>query len=358
MEDTVAWAGLHFPEDTYEAIPTFTGLLQMISSRVVYNEDAERKDLHAAKVKRNPNQSAIIASKMTTYPPIFEGSKEVSAAAATSEKRYDFAALKSFSDWSAEDGETGLYYDLETGISGRGDSMQTVISTALHGHTLAMEFCHALLLRVLNFATWFLDRITSLYKTNLIRAVGVGTKPSKAEEKQAWESVTGSLKLFFERLRKNNVKAENAHHLLDKKRCMGLFCHVAVEELRLLEEFKKFDWVRHPDIFPALVHQIYVNYVPKSLLPSYCGDTSELKRQVTAVTSTQSKHATTLNEHASRIDKLNGRAGTIEAKTNALKQKVDSLGSGIPNGGAKKKQRRKKKQESDDEGAGDAGDDE
>ena len=346
-EDTYAWAAMHFPENSYQAIPSLSALFQMISSRVVYNEDAERSDLHAAKVKRTTTQSAVIASKMTTYPPVFEGAKDTASGTITGVGKHDFGALKTFDDWSTNDGMHGLYYQLKDDLSARGASMTTEINTTLFEHEKAAALCTSVLDRVLNFGQWFLDRISSLYRTNLTRAAGSEADATKEDKKQAWESVTGGLKIFFEQVRKINVKAENAHHLRDGKRAMGIFLHAALEELRLEEDFHRHDWVRHPLIHPAMLHQIYLNYVPKSQLTSYCGNTSDLKKSLGTIEKAQTAQGTVL-------DKLSGRVGTLETKSNQLKQQLDKAGASP--GGPKKKRKVKKKQQDDgSDASGDEG---
>ena len=220
--------------------------------------------------------------------------------------------------------------------------MKTVISTALYGHEVATTFCNAMLDRVLTFGQWFLDRIGTLYRPNLLtRAVGPDRDAEPGDEKQAWESVTGTLKIFFAEFRKINVKAENAHHLIDKKRCIGLFCHLAVEELRLEEEFKRYEWVRHPLIYPAMLYQIYLNYVPASQIATYCGNTSDLKRTIDKVETAQSSQAAS-------IDKLGSRVRAIENKHNQLKQQVEGGGRG----GARGKRKKKKNEEDASAGEG------
>ena len=76
LEDAVVICAQHFPPNLYQCIASMMVLLQMIGEDVISTTDAHARELHAVKVERTPTQSAVLASLLTTYPPVFAGPKD------------------------------------------------------------------------------------------------------------------------------------------------------------------------------------------------------------------------------------------------------------------------------------------
>ena len=70
------------------------GPFQMISNNAVSNTNVQLLELYAAKVGYTQAQSAILASLMTVYPPVFAGPKEGQS------MEHHFGALKTFEDYT------------------------------------------------------------------------------------------------------------------------------------------------------------------------------------------------------------------------------------------------------------------
>ena len=158
LEDAVVICAQHFPPNSYQCITSMMVLLQMIGEDVISTTDAQARELHAVKVERTPTQSAVLASLLTTYPPVFAGPKNGQS------KEFPFASMKTFKEYSTRNGRDGLIFELKEGLAARAQSLMGIINTLLADHAWAKMCCTALLGRVRTFFKWFLPQLATAYE--------------------------------------------------------------------------------------------------------------------------------------------------------------------------------------------------
>ena len=218
-------------------------LLQMIGEDVISTTDAQARELHAVKVERTPTQSAVLASLLTTYPPVFAGPKDGQS------KEFPFASMKTFKEYSMRNGRDGLIFELKEGLAARAQSLMGIINTLLAYHEWAKMCCIALLGRVRTFYEWFLPQLATVYEEMVNNASGENAATSTMEA-DCWKVVTRTLKTFFKQIRKVRVHTESAILCGYANRSMGMFLNAALQELRLEEDLMKQGWCKHPLIQP------------------------------------------------------------------------------------------------------------
>ena len=88
--------------------------LCMTSEEVVYKSDMQSDEIHAARMARNPMQSAVVLSVTTIIPPVLEGKQD-----GIRELKHDFNAAKTYEDWLPQNSHGGASGTSRTGLRGR-----------------------------------------------------------------------------------------------------------------------------------------------------------------------------------------------------------------------------------------------
>ncbi len=254
------WARLHLPPGTYQCIGGMVCAMCLISKAVVHQEDMMKKEEHGEQVKRTFMQSAQVLLVHTSYPPVLDGAK-----ATKRDGLVDFLELRTYKQWKPTNGE-GTMKKHEEGIERSFNLIDNAIEAAFgmkpQARTVLLE-----LVREFKslFHDFFVMEVNMFYKDTLNK-VG-GEHPSKASKAQCWSLVTKLLKTVFKHTAKaRNFAMEAGAADMDPLRTNGYFLYAALEELRVLWEFKAAKWHRHEEFGFNMLGFVFENSVSKAVL--------------------------------------------------------------------------------------------
>jgi hypothetical protein len=91
------------PKATYQCIPGMYYGLCLIQESVLYKQNMREDDIQAHRAQRSPMQTAVVESVNTAVLFILEGPKT----AALKDPKYEFGAMKTFSEWKPTNGQGG-----------------------------------------------------------------------------------------------------------------------------------------------------------------------------------------------------------------------------------------------------------
>ena len=310
LEDCFTFGRQYFPPKVWQCIPSMMTLFQQCSSLIVTNAESEQSAVHEARVQRTAAQSAVIASLKTTFPPLFGGTKDGGT------QEHTFSAMKTFKQWSKEDGVHGLRYTAWESFKQARLQQATLINTLLKGHPIAKAVCHDLLSRVVSYTDWLFQRITSFY-TQMVNTTGAA---SAARKEACWNVVTTTLRDFFMKLKEKRIVAGAAHHAEEGLQT-GYYLYAALMELKVEEDIQAMDWERHPLIQPSIMKYVFNDYMPRSEAAA-AGPDPAVGRRVEAV-------ETSLARVQHSIDTCSGNVSTLKTDSGTLKRELSTLGDKI-----------------------------
>jgi hypothetical protein len=108
--------------------------LCMTSEEVVYKNDMQSNEIHAARTARNPMQSAVVLSVNTIIPPLLEGKKD-----GIREFKHDFNAAKTYEEWLPQNSHGGTCRNLQGGVKKAFERIKGAISQSI-GSRLGCAF--------------------------------------------------------------------------------------------------------------------------------------------------------------------------------------------------------------------------
>ncbi|EJK69046.1 hypothetical protein THAOC_09738 [Thalassiosira oceanica] len=192
--DTLRWGstgGLPPGVACYHLFVDIPSLLASLPEAAVDIEAIQQQEVHATKVKRSPAESRHISSFAAAIPSIF-------AAAKTSEgsRGQNPFRLKTYLDFDAGDGISGLKNEIEGKLESTRLERQQLIDDSLGGYTSAHGLASDFLVRTQNELTSLLTRVSSLYTTHLFR-ISKGRTPTPEHEKLVWRLCVDLMKTVF-----------------------------------------------------------------------------------------------------------------------------------------------------------------
>ena len=88
------------------------------------------------------------------------------------------------------------------------------------------------------------------------------------------------VRTLFSALREVRVIAESAHSMTDKSRQVGLYLWASMQSHRIMAEYVKADFKRHPDVAPNVTFFLFENRAPKSMITSLKKENNDLANKV------------------------------------------------------------------------------
>ena len=244
------------PHEAWHVFMDLNSLLQCVKGRCTTQEECERRDIHSAKVKRLPEQTAYIASFATTYPQVFGATT-----AETNLDRDPLKLIKITCDWDQHNGEDVLIPFISDSLDDQVGTLQSHFDVALAGCEAAHKLSNALLNDAHSSWQRFVDKVEGFQK--LMCTTKFGRHPSNVEVELCWEVSLKLVKCVVEELGKVRSPARSAHALTGHPR-VAKFMYAALQAHRVLQEFEKCDYFRHPKFAPILQLHMFDTYVQKS----------------------------------------------------------------------------------------------
>lgn len=295
-EDCRVWAAQYMPSD--KAFECFQGLMSLLCSAsedVGYSSEVVTEQIHTHKTGFNHHQVNVIASHKGPYPPSLAGKTKTTSASASvlvdsgldgTDKRQvaqdpnPFKEILTYRAWNAGDEQTGLRFTLLDHLENVKDELEAHISTTLLGHDHADELCRALLSAAWIDLEWLANQIDSFHQRLLSTVCSDKDACPPAMQKMIWNVVTSSLKAFFDELRTVRVKASSAHNQSDNTKRNGLYLWATLQELAMINEFKKTGFQRHEKIYHRIVMHILDTYASKSAVKVMVGSETSVKASI------------------------------------------------------------------------------
>ena len=139
-EACLGWVESNMPPDSYHVKVDIMSLLQRIDDPCKYSEDIQQLEIHAHKISRLPEQSAVVASFQTKLPPSLEGPKE-----SRGEQSLPFGTMPSYDHWDPGDGQTGPKSLVNQTMDTMKQSIYSNIEQIMEVHPLGCSLCHEML---------------------------------------------------------------------------------------------------------------------------------------------------------------------------------------------------------------------
>ena len=218
LSDSIMFCQSYLPpnKNVFECMVGIMALIQMVKKDCLATVDAQAEETHAFRTHKTGRQSAVMVSFGTTYPEVFGEGKSGA---------YYFAKLRTPDAWSkAGIFQEGLRYTLQAGIREQKDSLGAHARAVLDGYPEALELALEMLTRTVDWWEWFAEALTTHAKQVLDKACSGVSCTSKVRA-QCWHRAMGSLRGFFDELRKVRVHASGAEHHGDFANKHGIYLH-------------------------------------------------------------------------------------------------------------------------------------
>ena len=209
-------------------------------------------------VKRTLMQSAQVLSVHTHTPTGAKG-------ASKRDSSVDFLELRTYKQWKPTDGD-GTLRKLEEGVERSFDLIDNAIES-----TFAMKpQARMVLLELVGefkslFHGLFVMEVNRFYEDTLNKVGGEHPSEPAKVQWQCWALVTKLLKTVFKCMAKaRNFATEAGGPDMDPLTSNGYFLYAALEELRVLREFKAAKWRRHEEFGYNMLGFVFENSVSKA----------------------------------------------------------------------------------------------
>ena len=165
----------------------------------------------------------------------------------------------------------------------------------LDGYTVALTLSLKMLSTTCDWWEWFAEALTAHANQVLDRACS-GLSCTTKVRAQCWQRAMGSLRGFFLELRKVRVQATGAEHHTDYGNKHGILLHSTLQELRIMEEFRAADFVRHRMVQDGMIEHIYETYQLR--------DSTDVTPRVKALETKLEDQAKTIGQHQGELNRL------------------------------------------------------
>ena len=274
-------------KNVFECMVAIMALIQMIKKDCLSSVEQQAEESHAFKTQKTGRQSAVMVSFGTTFPEIFGDSKS---------GEYHFSKLKTPDAWCKVGVlEEGLRYTLQAGIREQREALGAHIDAVLEGYPEARELAHKMLDTTCDWWEWFAEAVSTHAKQVLTKACA-GVSCTNKVRAQCWHRAMGSVRGFFIELRAVRVHASGAEYQEDFAKKHGRYLHSSLQELRIMQEFRAADFVRHRSVQNGMMEHIFETYQPR--------DGADVTSRV-KILETKAEEATkTLGQHRADINRL------------------------------------------------------
>lgn len=212
-----------------------------------------------------------------------------------------FPACKTFAQWNAHNGYSGLKFTIERGLIDIRSSIKYDIDSVLEDFLEAKNFAndlHGLTHTWINeYVSWldsFISELKNISGCTIEAAFELGTKCAKR---------------VFEELRRERSMAANANSEPNQARRTAKYLYATLRSQALMQEFLDRGFRDHPSILPVINFYLY---------------------QTTASRITLDKHVLDIKND---IKKLDGRCNQIDTLSSKV-QKLSNPGGNTNQGGA------------------------
>jgi hypothetical protein len=156
----------------------------------------------------------------------------------------------------------GTSKNLHDGITWPFERIKEAINLTL-GDTLAKSVMHELHGDFLtHFRSIFTTKVTGYYQ-EILGKMGGHPPHDKGVKALCWALVTKLLKMIFKEIHKVRMfAAEHCNVREDPAKVNGLFVYVALEELRVLQDFELHGYCRHPTYNQCVVLHLFDTSLP------------------------------------------------------------------------------------------------
>jgi hypothetical protein len=273
--------------------------LCMPSDEVIYKSDMQGDKIHAARMVRNPMQSAVILSVNTIIPPILEGLKD-----GIRELKFDFNATRMYEEWLPVNSHGGSCKNLKDGVQRAFKRIKGAIQMTLGSplaKTVMMELHGEFLM---HFNAVFITEVSSFYLDILGKASG--TPPfSVAVKASCWALATKLLRVMFKEIHQIHMRAAGLENIRDDPAPVnGLYLYAPMEELRVLGEFASHEYSQHPKFHHFVVMHLFDTALPQSVFEAQSDGAGRNMLRFT-------HFKNTLADHGTSIDRLETALGTV-----------------------------------------------
>ena len=272
LDHCVSFATKGIPEGEFQWFMDIVTYLQFVGNEVVNSSESQASELHASRVKRSEEQSIVIGAFKTDIPPVFGGPS------AGRESKTAISGMGTFKQWDTGDGELGLKNRITHSLTNQFTKLMSASTLSLGGHPVACQLASSMLNSCNNFWVALSTFINSFYTELLTNTYGSQSPPGGSNE--CWELVMKIVRTLFSALRKVRVIAESAHSMTDKTRQVGLYLWASLQAHRVMAEYVKADFKRHPDVAPNVTFFLFENRAPKSTVVALKKENSELSTKV------------------------------------------------------------------------------
>jgi hypothetical protein len=303
----------------YECFFDPISLLCQTTDNVVYKDEVQQTEIHAEKTKRSPAQSSMLHSYQTQVPPAFAGRRDLDTGDAKS-----FGAMKTHNEWDPGDGNGGLFNRIFRDMDTVVESLHGMMDGCLGEHAEALSFCRDLLEKTLTFLNALCTEISTFYRYLLTSTYGVGVAYSAKAEASCWKVSLTMVKTWLEEMWKVRAPAKHAYATLtDVDEINATYLYATIRAHGVMAEFRKYNFRRHPRVYPGMVQHIFNTYVTKDDIASSNTSCSRLTQRCQQLETTVDNLKKLQDNQASTIGDLKRQVAAFRAKGGKLHKEAE-----------------------------------
>ena len=246
--------------DAFEVWIGATALVTFGETDVATLEQSLAQELTSAKTGRSIDKSSVVASfKSKNGLPYLLGGD-------VSKRSEDvpLAAIPDWDTWAGTQGSGGKRGELTKLITRQVDRHTAMFKLLQRGRPEAIALAVAILQEANTWLKSLFDAVSTQY-TFLVQTT-YGDSPTKVEKAECFKVVASMVKIVFEDLQVVRVHAMSAYLDSNKARCSATYLWATLQELHVMREFQRLDFIRHPSVAPMLMLFLYHNRAPVSHL--------------------------------------------------------------------------------------------
>ena len=293
LPDVEAWVAKHAPASGSYLYHDCVSLLENLNATDMCRTDIITDIYQTQKVGLKAEAEARqIASFRITLPSIFCGNQKELTVATTGKH---FPGCKTFTQWNAHDGYSGLKFTIERGLVDIRSSIKYDIDSILEDFPEAKSFAndlHGLAHTWINEYVSWLDSFISELKTI-----------SGCSIEAAFELGTKCGKRVFEELRRERSMAANANSEPSQARRTAKYLYATLRAHTLMQEFLDRGFRDHSSIFPVINFHLYQTTVSRITVDKHVLD---LKNDIKKIEA----RCNQIDTLSSKVQKLTNPSGT------------------------------------------------
>jgi hypothetical protein len=251
--DVLLYVERHVPFNAFHLFHDAVTLLESLTSSHIERKDVLQEWYQSSKVGVNEAAAHHMATFRLVLPSVFGRVKEGTPASA----KHHLPAVKSFKEWNAYDGVSGVKSYINTGMEDLKYQLRQDIDQnfdlAQHSQArlLAMEMHELSQNFVMEMGSWMDSFFQELVTT------------SEASEEEAWDVVGACIRKVFEVIRVPRAQAANATMDADAKSQCASYLWALVQYHKVMREFIDARFRNHGAIAPVIVLHIFKTRVTR-----------------------------------------------------------------------------------------------